>query len=77
MKSEPDCIPLFEKKLIAAGVLDAGRVQETQAAARAEMEAALEQALHEPPPTANDVPRHTYAASEVDSVYPCDYTGLP
>jgi 2-oxoisovalerate dehydrogenase E1 component alpha subunit len=31
----------------------------------------------EPRPTEDDVHRFTYAASDVDAVYPDDYTGLP
>jgi len=45
--------------------------------AQDEVDAALEQALGEPRPTAAEVERHTYAPSPVDAVYPKDYTGLP
>ena len=45
--------------------------------AHAEAEAALEQALTEPRPAPADVEKFTYAPSEVDAVYPGDYTGLP
>jgi 2-oxoisovalerate dehydrogenase E1 component alpha subunit len=77
VRDEPDCIALFEEKLVRAGVLDETAVGQTHVAAKAEAEAALEQALGEPRPTAADVYRHTYAASAVDAVYPEDYTGLP
>jgi 2-oxoisovalerate dehydrogenase E1 component alpha subunit len=74
---EPDCITLFEQKLLDAGVLDAGAIDQVHDDARAEAEAALEQALREPRPTPDDVYTHTYAPSPVDAVYPGDYTGLP
>jgi 2-oxoisovalerate dehydrogenase E1 component alpha subunit len=77
VKDEPDCIQLFEKKLLAAGVLDretAGRVHDD---AKAEAEAALELAINEPRPSPEDVSRGVYAPSPVDAVYPDDYTGLP
>jgi 2-oxoisovalerate dehydrogenase E1 component alpha subunit len=74
---EPDCIPLFEEKLIEAGVADEAYFAQVRAEACAEADAALEQALQEPEPTAADVPRGTYAPSPVDIIYPEDYTGLP
>src|SRR5262249_25236840 len=77
VKNEADCIPLFEAKLLGAGVLDEEGVRQTHQAALEEAEAALEQALREPKPTAADVYKHTYADSPVDVVYPGDYTGLP
>lgn len=77
VKSEQDCIPLFEKKLLEAGVLDQHVIDQAHEDAHAEAEAALEQALREPKPTPNDVYKHTYGDSPVDAVYPRDYTGLP
>ena len=77
MKSELDCIALFEQRLVRAGVVDQGTIEQTHAEAQAEAEAALEQALREPQPTPADVYKHTYAPSPVDEVYPNDYTGLP
>jgi 2-oxoisovalerate dehydrogenase E1 component subunit alpha len=77
VKDEPDCIPLFEEKLLKAGILTPRQRDEIHAAAHAEAEEALEQALREPQPTADDIHRHTYAPSPVDAVYPGDYTGLP
>jgi 2-oxoisovalerate dehydrogenase E1 component alpha subunit len=74
---EPDCIPLFEAKLLEAGVLEPEGIERTHEAARVEVEAALEQALHDPRPEPSDIYRHTYAPSPVDAVYPDDYTGLP
>ena len=52
-------------------------VEHIRQAAREEAEAAVEIAMKDPRPTAEDVEKHTYAASEVDVVYPGDYTGLP
>jgi 2-oxoisovalerate dehydrogenase E1 component alpha subunit len=77
VKNEPDCVPLFEKKLLDAGVLDAETIAQTREAAEQESETALEQALREPQPTVADIYKHTYAPSPVDAVYPGDYTGLP
>jgi len=77
VKSEPDCIALFEQKLVRAGVLNQEAINRIHAEAQAEAEAALEQALAEPKPTAADVYKYSYAPSRVDVVYPEDYTGLP
>jgi len=77
VKDEPDPITIFEEKLLAAGAIDAHAVEHVHAEALAEVEAAIEQVLTEPLPTPADVDRHTYAASEVDAVYPGDFTGLP
>jgi 2-oxoisovalerate dehydrogenase E1 component alpha subunit len=77
VKGEPDCIELFEHKLLEAGVSDRRAIEQTHEAARVEVEAALDQALAEPMPAADDVEKHTYAPSTVDAVYPGDYTGLP
>jgi 2-oxoisovalerate dehydrogenase E1 component alpha subunit len=77
IKTEDDCIPLFERKLLEAGVLDQETIEQTHADAHQEAEDALEQALQEPKPTPDDVYKFTYAPSPVDAVYPGDYTGLP
>ena len=45
--------------------------------AKAGIAAAVVAAMREPTPTPEDVPRFTYAPSDVDAVYPGDYTGLP
>jgi 2-oxoisovalerate dehydrogenase E1 component alpha subunit len=74
---EPDCVALFERKLLDAGVLEPEEVEQLYADAKAEVEAAVQQALREPKPTAADVYTNTYAPSPVDAVYPEDYTGLP
>jgi 2-oxoisovalerate dehydrogenase E1 component alpha subunit len=77
VKNEEDCIELFEKKLLKFGVLDEETIGRTHDEARTEAEAALEQSLEDPRPTADDVNRFTYAPSPVDTVYPDDYIGLP
>jgi 2-oxoisovalerate dehydrogenase E1 component alpha subunit len=77
VKNEPDCIALFEQKLLEADVLDSETIDRTHEEAEAEAEAALEQAMSEPRPKAADVYKYTYAPSSVDPVYPEDYTGLP
>jgi 2-oxoisovalerate dehydrogenase E1 component alpha subunit len=77
VKNEPDPIELFERKLIEQGVLEKAAVDQAREEAVAEVEAALELALSEPQPRPEDVEKYTYAPSEVDAVYPGDYTGLP
>jgi 2-oxoisovalerate dehydrogenase E1 component alpha subunit len=77
VKNEPDCIELFEQKLQENGVLDGVLIESMHEEARAEAEAALEEALKEAKPRPEDVEKFTYAPSEVDAVYPGDYTGLP
>jgi 2-oxoisovalerate dehydrogenase E1 component alpha subunit len=77
VKNELDCVEVFEHKLVEAGVLDPTAAEQIREEAASEVEAALEEVLAEPQPTAADVERHTYAPSPVDAVYPEDYTGLP
>lgn len=77
VKNEPDCVELFEQRLLTAGILDAALRDHIHEEAEAEAEAALEQALSEPRPAPADVEKYTYAPSPVDAVYPGDYTGLP
>jgi 2-oxoisovalerate dehydrogenase E1 component alpha subunit len=77
VKDEPDCVELFEQKLLAVGAIDQKTIDRTHEEAQAEVEAAVEQALREPKPAPEDVEKFTYAASPVDAVYPGDYTGLP
>jgi 2-oxoisovalerate dehydrogenase E1 component alpha subunit len=74
---EPDCLALFESRMIAAGLLDEEGVARVRAEAKAEADAAVDQAVREPKPTPADVEKFTYAPSPVDAVYPVDYTGLP
>lgn len=74
---EPDPVALFEQKLIDAGAIDADAVRAMKEEARKEANDAVVQATAEPKPTRDDVERFTYAPSEVDAVYPDDYTGLP
>src|SRR5262249_31538201 len=61
VKDEADCVELFEKKLLAAGVLDQETVSRVHEEAKAEAEAALEQVLKEEKPKPQDVNRHVYA----------------
>jgi 2-oxoisovalerate dehydrogenase E1 component alpha subunit len=77
VKTEPDCIELFECKLLAAGIMDQASLDAVHAEAEEEVEAAVEQVHSEPRPLPEDVDKHTYAPSRVDRVYPEDYTGLP
>lgn len=75
--SEPDPVALFEQKLIDTGAIGADGVRALRDEAKAEADAAAVEATAEPHPTTADVYRDTYAPSEVDVVYPRDYTGLP
>src|SRR5262249_49147004 len=74
---EPDCIALFEQKLLEAGVVEPADLQRIHSEAYAEAEAALQQTLTERKPAPSDIEKFTYAPSPVDAVYPGDYTGLP
>jgi 2-oxoisovalerate dehydrogenase E1 component alpha subunit len=77
VKNEADPIALLEEKLLAAGVMEQSAIDQVHEEALAEVEAAVEQVLQEPAPEPADVEKYTYAPSDVDSVYPGDYTGLP
>jgi 2-oxoisovalerate dehydrogenase E1 component alpha subunit len=74
---EPDCLALFEEKLLAAGVLGQVAIDQVHEETHAEVDAATEQVAQEPKPRPEDVEKFTYAPSPVDAVYPDDYTGLP
>jgi 2-oxoisovalerate dehydrogenase E1 component alpha subunit len=75
--NEPDCLRIFEKKLIAAGVIHRELAEMIHHDAHEEADQAVEQAMREPRPVPADVERFTFAPSTVDAVYPDDYTGLP
>ncbi len=75
--SEADPLSLFEQKLIDDGAIDVATVKTLKDEAKAEIDKAVVDAMSEAPPTPEDVNRFTYAPSEVDVVYPNDYTGLP
>jgi 2-oxoisovalerate dehydrogenase E1 component alpha subunit len=74
---EPDPIALFEQKLIDVGAIDTAGVQALKAEAKIEADAAVVAAMQEPEPAREDVEAFTYAPSDVDAIYPQDYTGLP
>jgi 2-oxoisovalerate dehydrogenase E1 component alpha subunit len=75
--SESDPLVGFEQKLIDSGAIDVPAVKALREEAKAEADSAVVQAMHEAEPTREDVEKFTYAPSEVDAVYPKDYTGLP
>ena len=75
--AETDTIALFEQKLIDAGAIDANGVKQMRAEAKAEADDAVVKTMTEDQPTREDVEAFTYAPSDVDAVYPQDYTGLP
>ncbi len=77
VKSDLDCIDLLERKLLAKGLLDRPALAQIREEALAEVEEAVEQALAEPDPRIEDIEKFTYAPSDVDAVYPRDFTGLP
>jgi 2-oxoisovalerate dehydrogenase E1 component alpha subunit len=74
---DPDCIAIFEEKMISAGVAEREALDKVHEDAHAEIDAAAEQVGKEPKPEAKDVEKFTYAPSPVDPTYPEDYTGLP
>ena len=75
--TEPDPVALFEQVLIDAKAIDADAVRALKQEAKDEVDAAVRQATSEAKPLKTDVHTGTYAASEVDAIYPNDYTGLP
>jgi len=75
--SETDVLATFEQKLIDCGAIDSVAVKAMKDEAKAEADAAVVAAMKEPEPTREDLYRFSYAPSEVDAVYPKDYTGLP
>jgi 2-oxoisovalerate dehydrogenase E1 component alpha subunit len=77
VEGELDCIFILERKLQESGLLDDEDIKQMHLDAEAEADAALLEAQREPKPVPADVERFTYAPSEVDAVYPGDYTGLP
>jgi 2-oxoisovalerate dehydrogenase E1 component alpha subunit len=74
---DPDCITLFEERLLAGHLLDREGIDHIHDEAHVEVDAAVEQAMREPRPGPEDVEKFTYAPSSVDAIYPDDYTGLP
>ncbi|OAI46399.1 3-methyl-2-oxobutanoate dehydrogenase [Planctomycetaceae bacterium SCGC AG-212-F19] len=77
IKSEADCLELFERRLRDASLITGEKLEHVHAEAQAEAEAAAEEALREARPVPEDIEQFTYADSPVDTVYPGDYTGLP
>ncbi len=75
--SDPDCLAVFEEKLLAAGVADQAAIDQVHEDAHKEVDAAAIQVMQEPKPRPEDVEKFTYAPSPVDPIYPDDYTGLP
>lgn len=75
--AEADCLAAFEQRLIDQGATDADEIAELKSAAKKEADDAVVKIMTEDRPTADDVNTHTYAPSQVDLVYPQDYTGLP
>jgi 2-oxoisovalerate dehydrogenase E1 component alpha subunit len=75
--SEPDCIPLFEQRMLEAGIIDRNTIEHIRRESYAEADVAADEVMHEDRPRPEDVYKFTYASSPVDAVYPGDYTGLP
>lgn len=75
--SESDPLVAFEQKLLDTGAIDVLAIKALKEEAKAEADAAVVEVMKEPEPTREDVEKYTYAPSEVDAVYPKDYTGLP
>lgn len=75
--NDPDCLELFENRMVKVGHLDKAASQRIREEAHAEVDAAVAQVMQEPRPQPEEVERFTYADSPVDAVYPGDYLGLP
>lgn len=75
--NETDPLAAFEQKLIDTGAIDTAAVQSLKDDAKKEADDAVVQTMKESEPTREDVYAFTYAPSDVDAVYPDDYTGLP
>ncbi|MBI2806716.1 MAG: thiamine pyrophosphate-dependent dehydrogenase E1 component subunit alpha [Planctomycetes bacterium] len=75
--ADPDCLALFEERLLSANVIDRPGLERVHREARQEVDAAVEKAGQEKKPTPAEIEKFTYAPSAVDAVYPDDYTGLP
>jgi len=76
-KDEPDCINLLEEKLLASGTISRTAIAQVHRSADAEVQAAIDQALAEPLPSAGDLYAHTFASSRVDAIYREGCNGLP
>ena len=68
---------MLEDKLRSNQFVEPGEIERVHNEVNHEIESALRQVLAEPKPTPEDIRRFTYAPSQVDAVYPDDYTGLP
>ncbi len=75
--NETDPLAAFEQKLIDSGAIDTNAVRALKDEAKLEADEAVVETMKEAEPTRDDVYAFTYAESEVDAVYPKDYTGLP
>jgi 2-oxoisovalerate dehydrogenase E1 component alpha subunit len=75
--TELDPLAAFEQKLIDAGAIDTATVRALKDEAKKEADDAVVRTMKETEPTRDDVYAFTYAPSDVDSVYPNDFTGLP
>ncbi len=65
------------RQLIDAGAIDIAALQSLKDDVKKEADEAVVQTMKEAEPTREDVYVDTYAPSEVDAVYPKDFTGLP
>ena len=77
VESEPDCLDLFGRKLLQHGHADEKTLLKIREEAQNEADDAADTAASEEKPQAQDIYLHTYADSDVDAVYPGDYTDLP
>ena len=63
--------------MLSANLLDQNALDLVLDDAKAEVDAAVAQTMQERTQDVGHVEKFTYAPSEVDVVYPDDYTGLP
>ena len=75
--NEADPLVGFEQKLLDSGAIDVPAIKAMKEEAKIEADEAVVQAMKEAEPSRDDVEKFTYAPSDVDAIYPKDYTGLP
>lgn len=76
-RDEPDCLELFERRLLAARAVTETDIDQLHRQAATEIEQAIDQALSEPRPSPTQLYEHVFAPSSVDAMFPEGCQGLP